>query len=166
MLVTTKLYETVERQNNGQQQGYSVRSWNDIKPMLIKMVKAKVCLIPYCLHHNSIKGALIVFEIGKRLTYISGGTLREEIDLKIGHFLHNEMIIYCIDKGYAFYDISVGGSVGVTRFKEGFGAKHLEFIGSRHWIFLSELLKLLGIFSRDLGTLPIFSVVQYYEPVR
>ncbi|AUP79545.1 lipid II:glycine glycyltransferase FemX [Flavivirga eckloniae] len=119
---------------NGKNRGYSVRSWEDFKETLINMIKSGSCIIPVCKHNDELKGALIVFHTGKRFTYISGGTLREETDLKVGHFLHFQMLKISIEKRYNFYDISVGGSLGVTRFKEGFGGRHVKFIGERYWI--------------------------------
>jgi len=77
---------------------------------------------------------LIVFDIGQRLTYVYGGIIREEKDLKLGHFMHNEMIKLSIEKGYEFYDFSVVGSEGVTRFKKGFNSHHVQFIGNRYWV--------------------------------
>ena len=97
---------------NGESQGYAVRSWDDMGGMLINMAADDMCIVPCCYYNDILIGALVVFEIGKRLTYISGGTLRTHGDFKAGHFLHNEMLKYSISKGYAFYDISVGGSPG------------------------------------------------------
>jgi lipid II:glycine glycyltransferase (peptidoglycan interpeptide bridge formation enzyme) len=119
---------------NAVHHGYAVRSWDDFGCTLIPMIEGGTCLMPTCKHNGVIKGALIIFDIGKRLTYISGGTLREEIDLKVGHFLHFQMLKLSIKKGYGFYDISVGGTRGVTRFKEGFGGRHVQFIGERYWV--------------------------------
>ena len=127
---------------NAQNQGYSVRSWDDFKDTLLKMIKDDRCIIPTCLHEGELKGALLVFHTGKRFTYISGGTLREDQDLKVGHFLHFEVLKLSIKNGYKFYDISVGGSEGVTRFKEGFGGKHIKFIPSRYWVHNQFLFRL------------------------
>lgn len=125
-------YSIIE--HNGKSQGYAVRTWDDMGDMIVNMVKNNICIVPCCYLNNDLIGALVVFEIGKRLTYISGGTLRTLGDFKVGHFLHNEMIKYSINKGYSFYDISVGGSPGVTRFKEGFNGHHVEFIAAKYWI--------------------------------
>lgn len=119
---------------NSKEQGYSVRGWEDFKPTLLKLIKSGDCIIPYCVKNDKIKGALIVLKGGNRLTYISGGTVREKPDLAIGHFLHFHMIKYSLQNDFAFYDISVGGSKGVTRFKEGFAGKHVTFEDSRYWV--------------------------------
>lgn len=38
--------------------------------------------------------------------------------------------------------------------------------GSSRWSFVSQLLGLLGIYFRFLGTMSIFSVVHHLEPVQ
>ena len=85
-------YKIIEE--NAKSQNYAVRPWLDMKQMLFSMLENQQCVIPCCFKDKQLKGVLILFEIGERLTYISGGTLRESIDLKVGHFLHNEMIKY------------------------------------------------------------------------
>jgi lipid II:glycine glycyltransferase (peptidoglycan interpeptide bridge formation enzyme) len=126
---------------NGETQGYSVRSWKEFGKVLVNLITKGHSILPYAEFETEIKGALFLIDTGKRLSYISGGTLREENDLKVGHFLHNEMLKLGISKGYDGYDISVGGSDGVTRFKQGFGANYQEFIGARHWVLNKPLFK-------------------------
>jgi len=121
-------------QNNADTIGYAVRSWEDIKETLIAMVSNNRCLIPTCFNDGDLKGALVVFIGGRRLSYIMGATKREKKDLMVGHFLQNEMIKYSIDKQFSFYDISAGGSKGVMKFKEGFGANFVDLVGPRYWI--------------------------------
>ena len=128
-------------------QRYTVRTWESTKGMLLNMIANGLCLVPCCFANGSLKGALIVFDIGQRLTYISGGILREKKDLKVGHFLQNEMLKYSIENGYSFYDISVIGNEGVTRFKEGFYGHHIEFIGNRYWVMNKFKFSLYKIFS-------------------
>jgi hypothetical protein len=125
-------YYVIER--NAKLQAYDVRSWDDSKEMIMNMIKSGLCIAPCAYSDGILKGALIVFDIGHRLTYVYGGIIREEKDLKLGHFMHNEMIKLSIEKGYKFYDISVNGSEGVTRFKKGFNGNHVEFIGNRYWV--------------------------------
>lgn len=126
-------YYVIER--NAKLQGYDIRPWEDSREMLMSMIKSDLCFVPCAYSSGILKGALIVFDVGKRLTYIYGGIIREEKDLKLGHFMHSEMIKLSIEKRYKFYDISVNGSEGVTRFKKGFDGHHVEFIGNRYWVF-------------------------------
>ncbi len=125
-------YNVIER--NAKLQGYDVRSWDDSKEMIMNMIKSGLCIAPCAYSDGVLKGSLIVFDIGQRLSYVYGGIIREEKDLKLGHFMHNEMIKLSIEKAYKFYDISVNGSEGVTRFKKGFNGNHVEFIGNRYWV--------------------------------
>jgi lipid II:glycine glycyltransferase (peptidoglycan interpeptide bridge formation enzyme) len=138
-------YELIVK--NANQIGYTIRSWKDSKDMFLGMFNNKTCIIPCCYNEGILKGVLIVFDIGQRLTPMYGGILREKKDLKIGHFMHNEMLKLSIEKAYDCYDISVIGSEGVTRFKKGFGSEHVEFIGNRYWVlnqFKFKIYKMLN----------------------
>jgi lipid II:glycine glycyltransferase (peptidoglycan interpeptide bridge formation enzyme) len=122
--------------------GYGVRPWEDIDDTLNKLVSDGSCLIPCCKQDDKLLGALIVFETGQRLSYILGGTLRTKPDLLVGQFLHYEMMKYSIKKGYKFYDLSIGGSRGVKKFKEGLGGKPYKFVLPRYWVFNKLLFAL------------------------
>ena len=90
--------------------------------------------IGVCIYQNKIVGALYVIKCGQRLTYINGGVLKDYQDLPISIFMHDEIIKYSFEKGYKSYDVSVGGSQGVVRFKEGFGSQLFTYQNSRYWI--------------------------------
>lgn len=119
---------------NAENQGYAIRTWEEFGPTLLDMVKNGACLIACCKNQDQIKGALVVFQFGKKMHYIMGGTLREEVDQKVGHFLHDQIIRLGVEKGYDFYDISMGGSDGVVRFKEGFGGQVIPLNDTRYWV--------------------------------
>lgn len=119
---------------NAENQGYAVRSWQEFGSTLSAMVTNELCFIPCCKNEGELKGALIIFEVGKKLHYIMGATLREKKDQMVGHFLQDQVIQIGIRKGYEFYDISMGGSEGVVRFKEGFGGKIIGLVEPRYWI--------------------------------
>lgn len=127
-----KAYSLLE--NNALNQNYPIRPWRDFKKPLIKMIKNGLCIFPTCFHKDSLIAALLVFHVGKRYTYLSGGVLRQKPDLQASRFLHFNILKLSIKKKYSFYDISVGGSQSVTAFKEGFGGFHKKFIGERTWI--------------------------------
>ena len=121
-------------EQNAKNQNYSIRPWKDFKKTLVNMVKDKTCIVPTCRYKGVLKAALIVLNVGKRFTYLAGGSIREKPDLQVSRFLQFQILRLSIEKGYSFYDISVGGSKGVTKFKEGFGSKHRRFIGYRYWV--------------------------------
>jgi lipid II:glycine glycyltransferase (peptidoglycan interpeptide bridge formation enzyme) len=119
---------------NSQQKGYPIRSYDAMKATLLNYVSKDFAKIGCCFYNNQIIGAIYVIKCGKRLTYINGGVLKEFQDLPVSIFMHNEIIKYSINSNYKSYDVSVGGSQGVVRFKEGFGSDLYLFQNSRYWI--------------------------------
>tara|TARA_B100000900_G_scaffold405255_1_gene414614 strand:+ start:527 stop:1615 length:1089 start_codon:yes stop_codon:yes gene_type:complete len=116
------------------EQNFSRRSWKDFEKTLINMVKNKVCIVPTCYHEDILKSVLIISTIGKRYSLLMAGSLRENPSLHSGRFIHFQILKMSIQNKFLFYDISVGGTKGVTKFKEGFGGFHKKFIGERTWI--------------------------------
>jgi hypothetical protein len=48
--------------------------------------------MPCCWNEGELKETLMVIDVGKKLHYIMGATLREEKDLMVGHFLQDQVI--------------------------------------------------------------------------
>jgi len=119
---------------NLENQGYGVRSWQDFGPTLISMIQNGQCLFICCENEMTLKGGLIIFDVGQKLHYIMGATLREKKVLMVGHFLQDQVIRIGIEKGYDFYDISMGGSPGVLKFKEGFGGEVIGGMEPTYWV--------------------------------
>ncbi|MDN3203904.1 lipid II:glycine glycyltransferase FemX [Algoriphagus sediminis] len=119
---------------NAVNQGYSVRSWSEFGSTLVSLVNKGLCHIVTCVNEGELKGALVIFDVGNKLHYIMGATLREKKDLMVGHFLQDQVIQFGVSKGYDFYDISMGGSEGVVRFKKGFGGEELGLEEPYYWV--------------------------------
>ena len=119
---------------NAKEKGYPLRSYESMKETLSNYIKKDYAKMGCCYLNDILVGAIYVMKTGKRLTYINGGVLKEHQHMNISHFMHNYLIEYSINQGYDSYDISVGGSVGVKKFKESFGTTLYEFIETRHWI--------------------------------
>ncbi len=119
---------------NALQKGYPLRSYDSMKATLREYITKDVAKIGVCLYQNKIVGAVYVMVCGKRFTYINGGVVHEFQDLPISFFMHDALIKLSIQLGYKSYDISVGGSSGVVRFKEGFGSQLFLYENTRHWI--------------------------------
>lgn len=130
--------------------GYSVRSYDDFKTTLTTLIDRQQAVFAVCKLNHKIIGSLFLIDCGQRFTYISGGTDRQFNDLKIGHFLHQKMISLSIERNYEVYDISVGGSSGVLRFKESFGGQHLPFIGTKYWVLKPIVFKIFLFFEQYL----------------
>lgn len=119
---------------NAQNKGYPLRSYESMKDTLQSYVDNNQAIIATCIYQNKVVGAIYVMICGQRLIYINGGVLKEYQNLPISVYMHCELIKYSIEKDYKSYDISVGGSEGVVRFKEGFGSQLFDFENSRYWI--------------------------------
>lgn len=119
---------------NGKEKGYPVRSYESIRPALEQFIKKDFAKMGCCFLNGKIIGAIYVLKAGNRLTYISGGVLKDYQHLNVSVFMHNYLIEYSLAQGYKSYDIAMGGSPGVIKFKEGFGTHLHEFVSTRHWI--------------------------------
>jgi lipid II:glycine glycyltransferase (peptidoglycan interpeptide bridge formation enzyme) len=119
---------------NAVEKGYPLRSYASIAKTLRAYVDKNHAKIACCFLNEQIIGALYVMNCGKRLTYINGGVLKEFQHLNISNFMHDKMIQYSIETGLNSYDLSVGGSKGVVKFKESFGSHLYVYVPTRHWI--------------------------------
>jgi lipid II:glycine glycyltransferase (peptidoglycan interpeptide bridge formation enzyme) len=135
---------------NAEAKGYPLRSFDSIKDTLKAYVDKDVAKIGICKYQNKVVGAIYVMKCGNRLIYINGGVLKEFQDLPISVFMHDEIIKYSLEKKYKSYDVSVGGSSGVVRFKEGFGSDLYTFENSRHWVLIPFYFKVFTLFEKRL----------------
>ena len=136
--------------DNANEKGFAVRSFESIKETLFAYIKKDFAQIGVCLYQDKIISAIYTIKCGNRLIYISGGVVKEFHHLSPSHFMHYSMMNYSVEKGYKSYDISVGGSEGVIRFKEGFGSELFEFVPTKHWILKSLTFKLYELLASKL----------------
>jgi lipid II:glycine glycyltransferase (peptidoglycan interpeptide bridge formation enzyme) len=135
---------------NAKTQGYSVRSYAAFRSTISQLIENEHAIFAVCILENKVVGSLFLIESGGRYNYISGGIERNFNNYKIGHFLHHTIIEMSMQKNYDVYDISIGGNSGVVRFKEGFGGKHLRFVGTKYWILKPSLFKIFLFFDTYL----------------
>ncbi|OAZ05395.1 lipid II:glycine glycyltransferase FemX [Flavobacterium succinicans] len=136
---------------NAKSRKYSVREWRAIKDTLIHLIQKNHAKFLVASSGNVIKGSLLIIKAGNHFTYILGGTQKEKPDLYVGHLLHWEAIKLSFQKGYDGYNISLGGSVGVQRFKSGFNSESVYFQGSKHhWILNPFYFKIYLFFKVNL----------------
>ncbi len=127
---------------NAMEKGYPIRSFQSMSKTLRAYIDKDHAKIACCFLDNKIIGALYVMKCGKRLTYINGGVLKEYQQLNVSNFMQDKMIQFSIDEGYKSYDLSVGGSKGVVKFKESFGTKLYLYVPTRNWILKPFLFKM------------------------
>lgn len=135
---------------NAKQKGYPLRSYDAVKDTLKSYIEKDFAKIAVCYFENRIVGAIYVMKCGKRFIYLNGGVLEAYQHLPISIYLHHEIIKYSISLDYKCYDISVGGSSGVVRFKEGFGSDLYNFENTRHWILSSYKFSMYLFVERKL----------------
>jgi lipid II:glycine glycyltransferase (peptidoglycan interpeptide bridge formation enzyme) len=91
---------------------------------------------------------VIMLEYGKTVTYLHGAMDRSQRALMAPHLMHWKLIQQYKRAGYEAYDfwgIDAEKYPGVSRFKLGFGARHIEYPGSfdlvfkRFWYWLYKM---------------------------
>ncbi|SHG58545.1 lipid II:glycine glycyltransferase FemX [Flavobacterium johnsoniae] len=143
-------YKLIE--DNAREANYPVRKFEDIKDTILNLISKKKSFLMTVSLNGELKGAGLFVDCGNFLTYISGGTKKEKPDLNIGYVIHWEAIKKSYDFGYDGYNISMGGSEGVLKFKSKFMAQpvffetpHYHFIINtvvfKMYSFLNEYLK-------------------------
>lgn len=119
---------------NALDKGYPLRSYESVAATLQNYIDKDFAKIGCCYYKNLLIGAIYVLKCGNRLIYINGGVFKEYQHYNASVFMHNQMIQYSIEKKYESYDLSVGGSKGVIKFKEGFGTQLFTYVPTRNWI--------------------------------
>ncbi|WP_111672155.1 lipid II:glycine glycyltransferase FemX [Algoriphagus litoralis] len=116
-------------EQNAEREGYQIRDFVDVGPALTASVMKGNAIIFLAKHEGEIVGAIWVAKGGRMLSYIMGGVERAQKDLKVGHLLQWTCILEAAKLGYSQYNISVGGSDGVVRFKSSFYPQQVSSAG-------------------------------------
>ena len=117
---------------------YSVRSFEDFEKTFVDLIRKKKAFFIVAKLDNVVKGTSFVIDCGNHLTHIFGGTTKEKPDLKVGYLMHWQIIKKSIEMGYDGYNISLGGSEGVTYFKSKFNTTPILFIKNSQYLILKS----------------------------
>lgn len=123
---------------NGREQGYGTRSWEEFGSTLIEQVHKGQAVVLLARRDGQVLGAHYGVLVGKRWSYMMGGTLRTEKDYKVGDFVHWQAMKTAHAMGLRGYDLTSWGSSGVVQFKMGFRPTHIEFASPQYFV-LSRL---------------------------
>lgn len=146
---------------NAKTKGYTVRSWNDFGPYLIKGYESGDLHILMAIKETIIVGAIVLEKSGDTLNYTIGGIQRTSPDNQAGYFLQMEAMLYAIKLGYKFYNISSGGPVDVQRFKSQFNPKLSKF--SFHCYHINnKFIYLLYIIFLKVDSIKILKKIKNY----
>lgn len=113
--------------------GYFETLWDQLAgPGLLKMLLAR--------YQGRLVAGIILFCMGKRSVYTYGASSNEDRKVMPNHLIQWHAIRWAKENGYSIYDFRGVSPVrdgkplnedlaGLNRFKEGFGAVHLEYAG-------------------------------------
>ena len=135
---------------NASEKGYPLRSFESMQKTLSEYIRKDFARMGCCYWNDKIIGAIYIMKTGNRFIYINGGVLKEFQHLNVSNFMHNNVIEHAIQLGHKSYDISVGGSPGVIKFKEGFGSDLYSFIETKHWILKPLTFKVYLLVEKNL----------------
>ncbi len=120
---------------NAQLNRYSLRDWNSFGPTILKMIGDGSATFLGAYKDGILKGAILIITAGNYTTNILGETVKEKPDLRVGYFLHWHAIRISFERKLSGYNISLGGSKGVTDFKDSFASYQILFENSKfHWV--------------------------------
>lgn len=146
-------YNLIEK--NAKSGNYSVRAFKDFRKTILSLIDKKRAFLLTISVNNEIKGAAFVVNCGNYLSYISGGTNKDELGSNVGYAIHWELIKKSYDFGYKGYNISMGGSLGVQNFKSKFLAKSISFEDPHYYLILKPIYFKIYLF-----------VEKYFKPYK
>lgn len=121
-------------ENNASREGYLIRDWHDIHESLKQSLILGHSIFFTIRFEEKLVGAIWAAKGGRAYHYIMGGVERTEKDLKVGHLLQWSVMQAAMKEGFERYNISVGGSDGVVRFKSSFSPTESQSGGIYHLI--------------------------------
>ena len=137
-------------EQNAQEKGYPIRSFDAIKASLSAYLEKGFARVGVCFYGATLVGALYIMNCGGRYIYINGGVLKAYQDKGVSHFMHDWVMQDAYQNGHPHYDISVGGSEGVIRFKESFGSRLVMYESPRYWVLNHFVFGLYLLFENRL----------------
>jgi len=117
----------------GRGRGYFDTLWNILEPRgMLKLFVAE--------HEGAVLSGIILFMMGERAMYVYGASSSERRNLMPNHLIQWTAIRWAATNGYRLYDFRGVSPVrdgrpaephiaGLNRFKEGFGARYVEYAG-------------------------------------
>lgn len=125
------LQETAIRDN------FTVRPLSYFEAMWEYLVKNGLAQLFVAYSENTPLAGAISFRLGKRVWYVYGASSNQQRNLQAAHLIQWEMICWAKSHGCHVYDFrGVSGDLdpknplyGLFRFKEGFGAEMIEYVG-------------------------------------
>jgi len=133
-------------QETAARDGFTIRSFAYFEHLWDCLIASRVAQLFLAFHDNQPLAGAIAFRLGKRAWYVYGASSNTNRNLQASYALQWEMIRWAKGMGCTIYDFrGVSGDMnpenplyGLYRFKEGFGARLVEYVGE-HDLALSPL---------------------------
>lgn len=136
---------------NARQNGYDLRDWNSFGNTIVEMVQKNRAKFLLALNNESIKGAILLVKAGNHYTYILGGSVKEKPDLLAGHFLQYSGTKMAWSEKLDGYNISLGGSTSVVKFKNNYADEQIYYENSKYyWVLKPFYFKLYLFLEKNL----------------
>lgn len=125
--------------------GFTVRSREYFERLYDLLVPAGLAKLFAAEYQGEMIAAAILFRMGRQATYVYGASSNEHRNRMPNHLLQWEMMLWAREQGCTVYDFRgvarevndqpVGALGGLNRFKRGFAAKYVEYVGEWDLVF-------------------------------
>lgn len=124
-------------QETAQRDGFSIRPLSYFEALWDNLVQNKLAQVFLTYQEGTPLSGALLFRLGKRAWYVYGASTNENRNLQAAHLIQWEMIKWAKSQGCLVYDFrGVSGDLnpehhlyGLYRFKDGFGATLVEYVG-------------------------------------
>ena len=124
---------------NAKQQHYNIREWTSLSRTLTDLITSNKGIFLMAYTPDKLVGSAFFLKSGNHLTYIFGGTKKEYSNVYPGYALQWEAIKISVALGYEWYNISLGGSEGVKKFKSKFNSTEIFYENAQYHRILNSI---------------------------
>jgi lipid II:glycine glycyltransferase (peptidoglycan interpeptide bridge formation enzyme) len=122
-----------------QRDGFTVRGRSYFEDIWDLLIEAGLARMFMARHEGQLLAATIAFALGRQCWYVYGASSNLHRDVMPNHLIQWEMMRWAKEQGCTIYDMrgvapegpgaTEEGLSGLNRFKRGFGARYIEYIG-------------------------------------
>lgn len=141
--------------------GFRVRAREYFERMYDLLVPAGLARLFVAEHEGTMLAGAIVFRMGDRAVYVYGASADDKRNLMPNHLLQWRMMLWAREQGCRVYDFRgvsrevdgepVGKLGGLNRFKRGFAARYVEYIGEWDLVYSPVWYRIYALARRARG---------------
>ncbi|MGD9498003.1 MAG: lipid II:glycine glycyltransferase FemX [Armatimonadota bacterium] len=148
-------------QITAQRDGFRVRGLDYYERLYDLLVPPGMARLFAAEYQGAMIAGAILFRMGREAVYVYGASDNDHRSLMPNHLLQWEMMCWAREQGCTVYDLRgvsrevdgepVGRLGGLNRFKRGFAAQYIEYIGEHDLVFSPVWYRLYGAARRLRG---------------